>query len=94
MSIGASRGRIISQLLTESLLLATLAAAVGLAIAPLASELLVRMTIGVDTGPLPFSVGVDGRVLAFTAIDHAAHQPAVRVRAGLARHRSVAQHAR
>ena len=31
------------------------------------SELLVRMTIGVDTGPLPFSVGVDGRVLVFTA---------------------------
>lgn len=68
LSIGASRGRIISQLLTESVLLATLAAAVGLAIAPLASELLVRMTIGVETGPLPFSVGVDGRVLAFTAI--------------------------
>jgi predicted permease len=67
LSIGASRGRIISQLLTESLLLATLAAGVGLAIAPLASELLVRMTIGVDTGPLPFPVGVDGRVLAFTA---------------------------
>lgn len=67
LSIGASRTRIISQLLTESLLLATLAAVVGLAIAPLVSELLVRMTIGVDTGPLPFSVGVDGRVLAFTA---------------------------
>lgn len=67
LSIGASRGRIICQLLTESTLLATLAAAVGLAIAPLASELLVRMTIGVDTGPLPFSVGVDRRVLAFTA---------------------------
>ncbi len=67
LSIGASRGRIISQLLTESLLLATLAATVGLAIAPLASELLVRMTIGVETGPLPFSVGVDGRVLVFTA---------------------------
>ena len=48
-------------------MLGAIAAAVGLAIAPLASELLVRMTIGVDTGPLPFSVGVDGRVLAFTA---------------------------
>ena len=67
LSIGASRGRIIRQLLTESLLLATLAAGAGLAIAPPASELLVRMTIGVDTGPLPFPVGVDGRVLAFTA---------------------------
>ena len=67
LSIGASRWRVISQLLTESVLLGVLAALVGLAIAPLASELLVRMTLGVDTGPLPFAVGVDGRVLAFTA---------------------------
>jgi predicted permease len=68
LSIGAGRARVMSQLLIESLLLGTLAAAVGLAIAPLASELLVRMTIGVSTGPLPFPVGVDMRVLGFTAI--------------------------
>ena len=67
LSIGASRGRIIGQLLVESLMLGTLAAMVGLAVAPLVSELLVRMTIGVETGPLPFSVGIDGRVIAFTA---------------------------
>jgi predicted permease len=67
LSIGASRGRIIGQLLIESVLLGTLAATVGLAIAPLVSELLVRMTIGVETGPLPFSVGVDARVVLFTA---------------------------
>ena len=67
LSIGASRGRVITQLLIESLLLAGLAAVVGLALAPLASELLVRMTIGVDTGPLPFSVGIDRQVLLFTA---------------------------
>jgi predicted permease len=66
LSIGASRGRIIGQLLIESLLLGALAAVIGLAIAPLVSELLVRMTIGVETGPLPFSVGIDGRVVAFT----------------------------
>jgi predicted permease len=68
LSIGASRARVMGQLLIESLLLGTIAAAVGLAIAPLASELLVRLTIGVDSGPLPFSVGIDPRVLAFTAI--------------------------
>jgi predicted permease len=67
LSIGASRGRVITQLLVESLLLAGLAAVVGLALAPLASELLVRMTIGVESGPLPFSVGVDQSVLLFTA---------------------------
>ena len=66
LSIGASRRRIIGQLLIESLMLGALAAVVGLAIAPLVSEVLVRMTIGVDTGPLPFSVGIDGRVVAFT----------------------------
>ena len=67
LSIGASRGRIIAQLLVESLMLGTIAAGVGLALAPLISELLVRMTIGVESGPLPFSVGIDGRVIAFTA---------------------------
>ena len=67
LSIGASRGRVITQLLVESLLLAGLAAVVGLALAPLASEFLVRMTIGVETGPLPFSVGIDRQVLLFTA---------------------------
>jgi predicted permease len=67
LSIGASRGRIITQLLIESVMLGLLAAAVGLAIAPFLSELLVRMTIGVETGPLPFSVGIDARVVMFTA---------------------------
>ena len=68
LSIGASRARIVWQLLVESLLLGVIAAAVGLAMAPLASELLVRMTMGVEAGrPLPFSVGIDGRVVAFTA---------------------------
>lgn len=67
LSIGASRGRIITQLLIESLLLGAMAAVVGLALAPLISELLVRMTTGVDSGPLPFSVGINARVVAFTA---------------------------
>ena len=68
LSIGASRTRVICQLLTESVLLGVIAAGVGLLIAPFASELLVRMTIGQASGPLPFSVGIDGRVLAFTVL--------------------------
>ena len=68
LSLGASRGRVVRQLLTESLILGTLAAALGLVLAPIASELLVRMTVGVQSGPLPFSVAIDWRVLAYTAL--------------------------
>jgi len=68
LSLGASRGRVVRQLLTESLILGTLAAALGLVLAPIASELLVRMTVGVQSGPLPFSVAVDWRVLVYTAL--------------------------
>ena len=67
-ALGAARRRVISQLLVESLLISALAAAAGLAIAPLAGELLVRMTMGVETGPLPFAVSIDARVLAFTTL--------------------------
>ena len=94
LSIGASRGRIIGQLLIESLLLGTIAAVVGLAIAPLVSELLVRMTIGVETGPLPFSVGIDRPRDRIHRGDHAADQLPVRLRAGLARDRSLARRRR
>jgi predicted permease len=68
LAIGASRLRVMRQLLTESLVLGAMASAVGLVLAPLASQLLVRTTIGVDTGPLPFSVGIDTRVLLFTTM--------------------------
>ena len=65
LSIGASRGRLIQQLLTESLLLVAIAAALGLVLAQWASEQLVRLALGV-VGPTPLLTGVDYRVLAFT----------------------------
>lgn len=68
LSIGASRRRVIQQLLTESLVLGALAGAVGLAIAPWASDLLVRVTMGGLSGPIPFSVDIDARVLSFAVI--------------------------
>ena len=67
MSIGASRRRLIQQLLTESFLLVAVSAALGLLLARWASEQLVRMGLGVQSShPSPLSTGVDLRVLAFT----------------------------
>lgn len=68
LSIGASRTRIMFQMLIESTLLGGLAAAVGLIVAPFAAELLIRMTLGVQSGSaLPISASLDARVLIFTA---------------------------
>ncbi len=67
MAIGAGRVRLIRQMLTESVLLATMGGAAGIAFAWWASELLLWM---VSTGPetLPLYVAPDGRVLAFTLL--------------------------
>jgi putative ABC transport system permease protein len=67
LAIGASRLRIARQLLTESLLLATLGAALGLAFAQWGSRLLVHQ---LETGDETVFVhlGLDWRVLAFTAV--------------------------
>jgi predicted permease len=67
LSIGASRRRLIQQLLTESFLLVAVAAGLGLLLAQWASEQLVRMALGVASGlPTPLLAGVDRHVLAFT----------------------------
>ncbi len=65
LSIGASRGRLIQQLLTESFLLVAASAGLGLLLARWASDALVRMAVGSVTGPTPFTTGVDGQVLLF-----------------------------
>jgi len=66
LALGAGRGRLIRQLLTESFLLASIAAAGGLIFSNGASELLVRATLGSTTGRMPFSTSADLRVLGFT----------------------------
>src|SRR6267154_1910936 len=64
-ALGAGRSRLIRQLLTESLLLALVGGALGMAFAAWASHLLSRMVLdGRDA--LQLNVGVDMRLLLFT----------------------------
>jgi len=65
LSIGAGRGRLIRQLLTESLLLALLGGAGGLLVASWGSDALVRYSDG-SPSALSMDVRPDWRVLLFT----------------------------
>ncbi len=67
LSIGASRARLIRQLLTESTLVAALGGAAGIATAHWASAFLVRMALGRRTGAVPPAFALDLRVLGFAA---------------------------
>jgi len=66
LAIGCSRGRLIRQLLTESMLLSLLGAAAGAALASWGSNALVRM---VSFGPVPIQLDLtpDARVVLFLA---------------------------
>ena len=69
LSIGAARGRLIRQLLTESFLLAFLGAAVGVVLAQWADGLLLKMVSpegGTGQEPIQLTLAPDARVLAFT----------------------------
>ncbi|HMA22961.1 MAG TPA: ABC transporter permease, partial [Gemmatimonadaceae bacterium] len=65
VALGAERSRVIRQLFTESLVLASLGGALGLLVAQLGGRLLVQLAAG--QLPRAEAVGLDYRVLAFTA---------------------------
>src|SRR6185437_5800632 len=66
LAIGAGRRRLIRQFLTESVLLALIGGAAGLALAFWASDLLVRFFAG-GKNPITLNVSPDLKILGFTA---------------------------
>ena len=67
LAIGASRGRVVRQVLTESILLSTLGAGLGLLFARWSSGLLVGMIGNAET-PVSLNLSLDWRVLGFTLL--------------------------
>ena len=83
-ALGGSRGRIISQVLTESMVLSVIGGALGLLFGVLA----IRAMLSINTAGLPrigqdgVLVGVDWRVLGFTTRAVARHRPDLRIDPG------------
>ncbi len=67
LAIGATRHRLIQQLLAESLLIAILGTAIGLAVAPLVSRSLAALLLSGNSGWL-LDTSLDVRVFSFAAV--------------------------
>jgi predicted permease len=67
LAIGAGRGRLVRQLLTESLVIAALGGALGLLVAGAGVDLFARIKIPTDI-PVVLDVRLDPRVLLFTML--------------------------
>ena len=67
LAIGASRGRLVSQLLAESVLIVGASAVAALVVSQLTSRMLVRL-IGSSERPIVLALEPDWRVLAFVAM--------------------------
>lgn len=65
-ALGASHGRVIRQLLTESVVLAVISGAVGIVIAAFGTEVIVRMAG--NSLPRTEEISLDGRVLVFSLL--------------------------
>ncbi|MEM7416042.1 MAG: ABC transporter permease [Gemmatimonadota bacterium] len=65
VALGAGRGRVVSQLVTESLLLAVIGGTIGIALAFVGTDALIGMAPAGT--PRLDQVGVDGRILLFAA---------------------------
>jgi len=67
LALGMSRPRLVRQLMTESLVLSSLGAVLGLAFAWLGREALLRL-VSADGSRVPVAVDIDARLIAFVAV--------------------------